>query len=361
MGKINLKEIVREEVARLQTVKVESDFPEDYVRLNMNENFFVEPEVISGLIIDACKEFDYRRYPDNLAGLAVRAISRFLGVEESMVYVGNGLDEVMNTLFRTYLRRGSKVLIVEPTFGMYSYFTNLYGGELKTVLLNPDFSLNVEQIIEQSKDEISLVIVCSPNNPTGNQFPRDDLKRILEIDALVVLDEAYVQFADYSMIDDVWNYENLAVMRTFSKVFGLAGIRCGYLVSNPEVIEYMNRATPPFHVNQLTQLIVKKALSMWSYFEGKVKEVIEERERLRKALAGLDGIKVYPSKTNFILVKIVKEGVTPRILKKKLMERKILIRDVSDKPLLSDCIRITVGKPEHNELLVSALEKCLES
>lgn len=359
MRKMNLKKIVREEVARLQAVNVESDFPEDYLRLNMNENFFVEPEVINRLILDACKEFDYRKYPDNLAGLAVRAISEFLGVEESMVYVGNGLDEVMDTLFRTYVRKGGKVLIVEPTFGMYSYFTSLYGGELKSVLLNPDFSLDAKRILEQSKNEVSLVIICSPNNPTGNQFPREDLERILDIDALVVLDEAYVQFADYSMMDDVWRHENLAVMRTFSKVFGLAGIRCGYLVSTPEVVGYMNKATYPFHVNQLTQLIVEKALSMWSYFEGKVKEIVEERERLRKTLEKLEGIKAYPSKTNFILVKIVKEGLTPKALKDRLMERKILIRDVSDKPLLSDCVRITVGKPEQNELLISALEECL--
>jgi len=360
VGKINLKRIVRKEVARLQAVNVESDFSEDYVRLNMNENFFVESKVINRLIQDACKEFDYRKYPDKLAGLAVKAISRFLGVEESMVYVGNGLDDVMDTLFRTYVRKGSGVLVVEPTFGMYSYFTSLYGGELKSVLLNPDFSLNVEKILERSKDKVSLVIVCSPNNPTGNQFPREDLERILETDALVVLDEAYVQFADYSMIDDVWKHENLAVMRTFSKVFGLAGIRCGYLVSTPEVVEYMNRATHPFHVNQLTQLVVERALNMWSYFEKKVKEIVEERERLRKALGKLKGIKAYPSKTNFILVKIVKEGLTPKDLKERLRERKILVRDVSDKPLLSDCIRVTVGRPEQNELLISALKECLE-
>ncbi|MEM2875464.1 MAG: histidinol-phosphate transaminase [Candidatus Bathyarchaeia archaeon] len=360
MARVDLKKIVREELAHLQAVKVESVFPEDYVRLNMNENFFVEPDVMEKIISEACREFDCRKYPENLAGEAVRAISHFLKVDESRVFVGNGLDQVMDILFRTYVGNGDKVIVVEPTFGLYSYFTKICGGNVETVLLNPDFSLNVKKIIETAKDGVSLVIFCSPNNPTGNQFPKEDLEKVLEVEALVVLDEAYVHFADYSLVDEVENYDNLIVMRTFSKSFGLAGIRCGYLVSTSEVVDYMKRITHPFHMSQLTQIIVSKALRASSYFEERARMVIEERERLQRVLGGIGGIKVYPSKANFILLKIVKEGLTSRIVGERLKERKVLVRDVSDKPLLSNCIRVTVGVPEQNKYFVSALIESLE-
>ena len=359
MAKFDLRRIVRKEISQLRAVEVESVFPAEYMRLNMNENFFVEPEVVNGLVLEACREFDYRKYPENFAGAAVRAVSQFLGVDESMVFVGNGLDQVMDTIFRTYVERGSRVLVVEPTFGLYSYFTNLYGGEFKSVLLNRDFSLNVEETLKASREKVSLIILCSPNNPTGNQFPKEDVEKVLEADALVILDEAYVHFADYSMMNEVENYDNLVVMRTFSKVFGLAGIRCGYMVSSPEVVEYMRRATHPFHMSQLAQIVIAKALNIWDYFEEKAKLIVKERERLLENMKKIEGIEVYPSKTNFILFRIVKEGLTSKMLKERLKERKILVRDVSDRPLLSNCLRVSVGKPEQNEFFISALIESL--
>lgn len=359
--KMKIKDIVREEILHSEIFEIKTVFPEEYIRLNMNENFFIERDVIQRIVQDACKEVDLRLYPPNLGAFAVSALSEFLGIDESMIYVGNGLDNVMEVFFRTFLRRGREVITIEPTFTVYSYFTRLSGGKVRRVLLNPDFSLNLDEISKAMNKDVSIIVVCSPNNPTGNQFPEKDIEEILKLDALVVLDEAYVHFAEYSMIDKLKSYDNLVIMRTFSKVFGLAGVRFGYLLSQPEVIDFMKRATHPFHMNYLTQLVIANALKMWSYFDERSKLLIKEREWLQSKLSKLEGIKPYPSKTNFILIRLLKDNLTPQLVCKKLRERKILIRDVSDRALLSDCIRVTVGTREQNETFLSAFEDVLKS
>ena len=206
-----------------------------------------------------------------------------------------------------------------------------------------------------------MVLICSPNNPTGNQFTKESIRAIVEgANALVVLDEAYVNFAEYTVVDWIRNYENLVVLRSLSKVCGIAGVRSGYMIANPSIVSYMEKATPPFYINLLTQQITAKALENWRYFEEKAKIITEERKRLFETLRRIEGIEPYPSKANFILCKVTRKELTVPELRERLKARKVLVRDVSSRPLLNNCFRVTVGTREMNEAFITVLEEVLE-
>jgi histidinol-phosphate aminotransferase len=262
---------------------------------------------------------------------------------------------------KVFVKKGSKVLVVEPTFSMYGYYTQLYGGKKVAALLRPNFELDVEGILEKCDEKTSLLIICSPNNPTGNQFKKEYVEKILqEFDGLVVVDEAYVDFAKYTVVDWTKNFDNLIVLRTFSKAFGLAGIRAGFFVSNKAIVEYAKRVTPPFDVNIVTQRLIALILQNWSYFQQRIKYIIEERERLRNTLAKIDGVTPYPSDANFILFKITKDNFSSSTVKERLERRGVLVKDRGNLPLLENCIRVAVGMCNLNETFVSALKDALE-
>jgi histidinol-phosphate aminotransferase len=251
--------------------------------------------------------------------------------------------------------------VVEPTFPMYTFFTQLYGGNKVTVMLGPNFDLNVDAILKMADKETALLFVCSPNNPTGNQFRESDIKKLLrEFKGIVVVDEAYADFAPYSVINLVRDYDNLAVLRSFSKAFGLAGLRLGYLVSNKSIVKYVQRVISPFNLNVVTQQLITLALQNWNSFEERIKFVINEREWLLENLTRIDGVNPYPSAANFILFKVNKSNFTSATIKERLEDRNVLVKDRGHLPLLENCIRVTVGTRNMNETFLSALKEALE-
>jgi histidinol-phosphate aminotransferase len=363
--KMKIEELVRKEVFELHLYEVENvlvrTLDERVVKLDLNENFAAAIDVMENLLLDACRDIDVRVYPPPYGGMAIKAISNFLGFSESEISVGNGADEVLDLLMKVLVKKDSKVLVVEPTFTMYTYFTQLYGGRKVTVLLRPNFELDIDAILKEIDKETGLLILCSPNNPTGNQFKEGDIEKILrEFNGVVVVDEAYVDFAKYTTIDWVRNFDNLVVLRTFSKAFGLAGVRFGFLVSNKSIVEYVKRVTSPFNVNIVTQRLIALALKNWKYFKERIQYVIREREWLRNNLAKIDGITPYPSDANFILFKVTKNNLTSSIVTKRLENRNVLVKDRGNLPLLTNCIRVTVGTRDMNETFLSALEEALE-
>jgi len=362
---MRIEELVRKEVFELSLYEVESilerTLDEKVIKLDLNENFAVASDVMGKLLLDACRDIDVRLYPPPYGDMATKALSNFLGFSESEISVGNGEDEVLDLLMRVFVKKNSKVLVVEPTFPMYTYFTQLYGGRNVTVLLRPNFELDIDAVLKKVDKETSLLILCSPNNPTGNQLKKGDLKKILkEFNGVVVVDEAYVDFAKYTVINWVRDFDNLVVLRTFSKAFGLAGIRFGFLVSNKSIVEYVKRVTSPFNVNIVTQRLVASALKNWKYFKERTQCVIEEREWLRSNLAKIDGITPYPSDANFILFKVTKNSLSSSIVTKRLESRNVLVKDRGNFPLLANCIRVTVGTRTMNETFLSALREALE-
>jgi histidinol-phosphate aminotransferase len=275
--------------------------------------------------------------------------------------VANGADEIMDLLMKVFIRKGSKIMVAEPTFPMYTFFAELYGGKKVTTMLNPDFSLDVDAILKKADKETRLLFVCSPNNPTGNQFEDSDVKQLLEeFKGIVVVDEAYVDFASKTTIDWIKNYDNLAILRSFSKAFGLAGLRLGYLVGSEPLVKYVQRVVGPFNVNSVTQQTIGLALQNWSYFKEKLDLVKKEREWLMKNLQQIDGIDPYPSDANFILFKVTKDKLNSAELTKRIENKNVLIKDRGHLDLLENCMRVTVGTRDMNQQFVSALKLSLE-
>jgi histidinol-phosphate aminotransferase len=362
---MKIKDMVQKEVRDLSCYEVKTILgqknQEKIVKMNLNENFAMPNKTIQKLLLDACRSIDVRAYPPPRGSLAIKAISSFLGFSESEVSVANGADEIMDLLMKVFVRKGSKVMVVEPSFPMYTFFAQLYGGSAVPVLLRPDFSLDVDAILKKADKDTRLLFVCSPNNPTGNQFREADIKRLLqEFKGVVVVDEAYVDFAQGSVINWVRKYDNLAVLRSFSKAFGLAGLRLGYLVSNESIVEYVQRVVGPFNVNSVTQQTIALALEKWSYFEQQIKLVVNEREWLMKNMRQLDGVNPYPSDANFILFKVAKDDLTSAIVVERMENRNVLVKDRGHLPLLENCIRVTVGTRSMNQAFLSALKESLE-
>ncbi|MCJ7613253.1 histidinol-phosphate transaminase [Candidatus Bathyarchaeota archaeon] len=362
---MKIKNLVQKEVRDLSSYEVktilEQKPDEKIVKMNLNENFATPSEAVKKLLLDACRRIDVRAYPPPRGSLAVKAISDFLSFSESEVSVANGADEIMDLLMKVFIRRGSKVIVAEPTFPMYTFFAELFGGKKVAVMLKKDFSLNVDSILKRADKETRLLFVCSPNNPTGNQFRESDIKRLLdEFKGVVVVDEAYVDFASGSVINWVRDYDNLAVLRSFSKAFGLAGLRLGYLVSSKHVVKYVQRVVGPFNVNSVTQQAIVLALQNWSYFKEQIGLVVNEREWLMKNLKQIDGVEPYPSDANFILFKVTKDKLSSATLTERMKNRNVLVKDRGHLLLLENCIRVTVGTRNMNETFVSALKASME-
>jgi histidinol-phosphate aminotransferase len=362
---MKIEKLVQKEVRNLSSYEVETilgrKLGEKIVKLDFNENFAMSGDAIEKLLLDACRTVDVRAYPPPRGCMAVKKISGFLGFNESEVSVANGADEIMDLLMKVFVRRGSKVMVVEPTFPMYTFFTQLYGGNKITAMLGTNFDLDVDAILTKADKETALLFVCSPNNPTGNQFREADIEKLLqEFKGVVVVDEAYADFAPYSVINLVRDYDNLAVLRSFSKAFGLAGLRLGYLVSNKSIVKYVQRVISPFNLNVVTQQLITLALQNWNYFEEQIKFVINEREWLLENLTIIDGVTPYPSAANFILFKVNKSNFTSATVKERLEDRNVLVKDRGHLPLLENCIRVTVGTRNMNETFLSALKEALE-
>jgi histidinol-phosphate aminotransferase len=362
---VKIEDIVQKEVKDLSCYEVKTILgqksQEKIVKLNLNENFAIPNDTIQKMLLDACRSIDVRAYPPPRGSLAIKAISSFLGFSESEVSVANGADEIMDLLMKVFVRKRSKVITVEPSFPMYTFFTQLYGGSTVPVLFKPDFSLDVDAVLEKTDKNTKLLFICSPNNPTGNQFREANIKRLLqEFNGVVIVDEAYVDFAQCSVINWVRDYDNLAVLRSFSKAFGLAGLRLGYLVSNKSIVHYIQRVVGPFNVNSVTQQTIALALEKWSYFKEQIEYVVNEREWLMKNLQQINGVSPYPSDTNFILFKLTKPNLTSATVTERMENLNVLVKNRGHLPLLENCIRVTVGNRNMNEKFLAALKESLE-
>jgi histidinol-phosphate aminotransferase len=250
------------------------------------------------------------------------------------------------------------VVIPEPTYGMYKVSSDINNVQTKEFLLTENFQINIEETINACDENTKIVFLCSPNNPTGNLLNKEDvLKLCKELKSIVVIDEAYIDFAEEgSLVNEVKNYKNLVVMRTFSKAWGLAGIRLGYSIANPEITSYLFKVKAPYNINSLTRFAVLRAIKNFDTKKQYVYSIIKERERLKHQLETLKGIKkVFHSDANFLLIKCE----NPKDVQKQLAEKGVIIRDRSSQPKLEGCLRISIGNEEENDILWEEIRKIL--
>lgn len=298
---------------------------------------------------------EFNRYPDPLQLDLKEKIAQQKQVKTNQIFLGNGSDEAIDLLFRAFCEpQKDSVLVFPPTYGMYKVQANIHDTPVEEILLNNDFTLPVDKIEQIINPTIKLLFICSPNNPTGNLIKKESIIRILKcFKGLVVVDEAYIDFANNeSILSEIENYPNLVVLQTFSKAWGMAGLRLGMAFANEEIINILNKIKYPYNVNTLTQEYAIKALNNIDQKESMVKTIVEERENLQVELNLIDGVElIYPSDANFLLVKI--QNATK--IYRELILKGVVVRNRSNVALCDDCLRITVGTRDENKRLIEQL------
>lgn len=298
---------------------------------------------------------NYNRYPDPHQKTLKSRIAKIKGVKPKQIFLGNGSDEAIDLLFRMMCRPGQDAMLhLPPTYGMYEVSANLNEVAMQTVQLTPDFQIPVAEVLGSIKSTTKLIFICSPNNPTGNLIEEESIEIILRsFNGLVVVDEAYIDFADSpSWTTRLAEFPNLVVLQTFSKAWGMAGLRLGLAFASEELIAVLDKIKPPYNINEVTQQLALQALEHTEALHDMVEEIRQERELLQLALPTLPVVeKVYPSDANFILVKVSDADG----LYNYLLNKGIVVRNRSSVPGCEGCLRITVGTLEENQKLLQAI------
>ncbi len=330
---------------------------ERIIKLDANEN----PYGPSPLVAEALSQFaEYQTYPDSEQRQERALLSTYLEVGPEHLMLGNGSDEIIDLLMRAFLDSGDEIMDFPPSFGMYSFNAQHQDARVIAVERDDRFAVRVGAAIAALTPRTKLIFITSPNNPTGNLTSLSDVRRLLETGRVVVLDEAYAEFAAEdgqgfeSMIRDVPDHPNLVVLRTFSKWAGLAGLRIGYGVLPVWIAEHLWKLKPPFNVNAAALTAMRESLADREYLLQGVRKLVAERERLQRDLPRTAVVKPHPSRTNFILCDVV--GVDGRTLRTDLADRGILTRHYGS-PRLSRSLRISIGTPEQNDTLLAALRE----
>lgn len=299
----------------------------------------------------------YNRYPDPLQHEVKTQLGAIKGVAVENIFLGNGSDEAIDLLIRIFCEpQKDHIIILPPTYGMYKVSASISNVALRQVPLTSDFQPDVDAILEVADAHSKLLFLCSPNNPTGNSFEHARVEQLLKnFKGIVVVDEAYIDFSSQASCTTLLEkYPNLVVMQTFSKAWGMAGIRLGIAYASKEIIGLFNKVKPPYNINSLTQNAALQALKNHAKQQQQVEEILEERAMLATALIEFDFVqKVYPSDANFLLVRVDE----PNELYRYLVKEKIIVRNRSSVLLCEGCLRITVGTKSENIRLLEVLKE----
>jgi histidinol-phosphate aminotransferase len=303
-------------------------------------------------------ETGLNRYPDPLQWKLKAAISKLKGVPAEQIFLGNGSDEAIDLVVRIFCEpRQDHILILPPTYGMYQVSADIADVGIRSVSLTPDFQPDVEAILAAADAHSKILFICSPNNPTGNDVELERIRSLCaQFQGIVVVDEAYIDFSKQASCTSLLaEFPNLIVMQTFSKAWGMAGIRLGMAFASTEIIQLFNKVKPPYNINQLTQQIALEALeTSYDDYKQLLSTLLSERERLVQGLRELPFVeKVFPSDANFMLIKMDDPNRTYQYL----VEEGIIVRNRNTVHLCAGSLRITVGRPEENDALLNALNK----
>lgn len=331
------------------------NFTPTRVNLSANENTYDVPAPARALIDEALADTPTNRYPDPMSNDLRDELAAWHGVARENVIVGNGGDELLYNFLLAFGGPGRTLVNVPPTFSEYAFFASLTQTGVRDVWRDSETFLPQADELVAAAGEASLVILTSPNNPTGDVAPLELVARVCDAcPGLVMVDEAYGEFAEPGTSAEALlaEHDNLLVLHTLSKAFALAGARCGYVIAAPDVIDALAAVRQIYSVNVLTQAAALAAVRARAEFDPTVEKIVSERTRLYESLARVEGVRVWPSEGNFILARMV--GAS-RVRERLRDERSILVRDFSYAPGLADCLRITVGTPEENDAVIEAL------
>lgn len=327
------------------------------VKLNQNESPFDVPDDLKAKILDTVQNRPWYRYPEPMPTDLVADLAEYVGVSPENVIVANGSNSLVQLFLAVTTGPGVPVIIPSPSFSLYEIYTGIFGGNAIQVPLSSEFAFDMESICSAVRSEAAnSVILCSPNNPTGCTVSNSDLESLLgNTDALVLLDEAYGEFSDHTALDLLPEFPNLVVLKTFSKAFGSAGIRIGYLIAQSDVRNQILKGKIPFDINVFSHAAARTILRESKLLQERVEFIKRERDRVFSNLMALNGVTPYPSQANLILFEVEE----PEKVFNGLVERGVLIRNVTSYPMLSNALRVSIGTGKENDRFLEALEATL--
>ena len=344
--KLDINVLVRENISKLKpysSAKSEfKDFNQDLIFLDANENPY---------------ENGWNRYPDPDQTELKKTLSKIKNISIDNMLLGNGSDEILDMIFRVFCEpKRDNIIINIPTFGMYKVLADVNAVHYNSVLLTSDFQLDNESILKQVDENTKLVFICSPNNPTGNLIKKEDITDLLVQlkNVIVVIDEAYIDFSgDESWLNEVNNFDNLIVIQTLSKAYGMAGLRLGICYAQTEIMDVLKKIKMPYNVNVLSQRMAIEELEKEEEFQQELNKISTNKKVLKNELLKIPFIqKIYPSDSNFLLAKV--DDANKRY--QQLLQEQIVVRNRTTEPLCENCLRFTIGTKEETEKLIKALK-----
>ena len=300
---------------------------------------------------------DYNRYPDPHQKQLKKRISEIKKIKEELIFLGNGSDEAIDLLFRAFCEPGrDEVLIPQPTYGMYAVSASINDVKVNSVNLTNDFDLDLDATLSAVTPQTKIIFLCSPNNPSGNLLSKEKVIEVIKnFNGLVVVDEAYIDFTNNQSLTELLDqYKNLVVLQTLSKAWGLAGLRLGICFASVEIISLLDKIKPPYNISSVTQSLALERLQLEEIKNQQVKEIIAQRKIMEAQLSESNVVEqVFPSDSNFLLVRVK----NARTIYNNLLNKGIVLRDRSNVILCNDCLRITIGTPKENQLLLDELKR----
>ena len=330
------------------------------IKVNANESTLSLPPLVEERVLNRLAMLAFNRYPNEEYYSLVEQIAKNFSVDASQILLGGGSSEIIEKVFHAFGGAGHKIVYPQPSFSMYKIYAKAADADGIPFDLDEKFNLNVDEFIKKIREvDASLAVVCNPNNPTGNALTPAQIEKIVSsIDCAFLLDEAYVEFYGRSAVNIIKKYPNLIVARTFSKAYAMAGARIGYMIAQPEVTRMINKTFMPYHVNILTLAAADVVYQMRDEFIPRLQMIIAERKRMSESLKKLSGVEVFPSETNFILIRLDKAEE----LKNYLESLDIGIRYFSPNAFgLKNCLRISIGTRVENDEVFAAIKNFLEA
>ena len=330
------------------------------IKLDFNENLFMPRVKQAKLMKDLADEIDLRMYPEDEEVKLREKIAGYLKVPKDFLVIGNASDELIDRIIRLFVEKGDIAVSFTPTFSIPRLCVKRQEGEYVAVPIQKNLHLDVKGMVSKFSDKTRLLYICSPNSPTGTQYKVEDIEKLVKVfPGIVILDEAYGEFADYSFVPRIREFENMIILRTFSKAFGLAALRLGYAVANPELAQILTEKAPlPYPVSGFTLRMGAKMLDNVDMMLESVKQVKSERTKLIKALNDIEGVQAFDSQANFVLMNTQKPI---ELVSQKLLWKGIMVKKWGKILHYENCFRVTVGLPEMNAKLVEVLKEIEEA
>lgn len=351
MSNLDLMQLVKEKVQSLKAYHVENIDCE--IKLHANENSFPLPPEILKQFEEVFKSTELNRYPDPDCGSLKQTLAKRLDVAPENLAIGNGSDELIQILLQIFCDAGETVSFPDPTFAMYSIIAQGMGLKSQTHPLDDQWDFKAEPFLETLEaSQARIAFLSYPNNPTGNCFSALEVQKVIEnFSGIVVLDEAYHDFAGKSFLSELQKHNNLVILRSLSKI-GLAALRVGYAVADPVIIDQIDKIRLPYNSNTLSQRLTERLLNHFAPVQKQLDALLKERESMVRELSKFKSLKVFPSDANFVLFRVEEDASA---LFKQLMESGILIRDLSNHPRLKNCLRVTIGTPDENKAFLKKM------